>query len=187
MSNERRRKKFINSWAQLSIAVEVVLHSLLLLSLISLLLFAPPFVTMMSHYSVADHQAVARDLWEMNISKWPLFLVLAVFVGFISVLFSHHIVGPGYKFEHILHELNERNLAQTVILRKWDYLVEVQGELNRHILQLREDLGKIRECSGNSLEVLADLRPKVSTEAAQQLEKQLSEISHILKAYRGIE
>ena len=81
MSSERRTRKFINSWAQLSIAMEVVLHAILLVALIALILFAPPFVEMFSEYSAADHQAIAKELLHLNAGKWPLFLFLAVFIG----------------------------------------------------------------------------------------------------------
>ncbi len=186
MANERRKRKFINSWAQLSIAAEVVLHALLLLALISLLLFAPPFVTMLSDYSVEDHQAIAKDLFYLNASKWPLFVCLAIFIGFISVLFSHHLVGPAYKFQRALGELNERNLDLFVKLRKWDYFGEVENELNRHVVRLKDDMALILQHQQKAIELCRELKSRASPEKASQLEQELAAIAQVVQSYRGL-
>ncbi|HLG18925.1 MAG TPA: hypothetical protein VI895_03795 [Bdellovibrionota bacterium] len=186
MSNERRSRKFINSWAQVSMAAEIVLHALLLVALIALILFAWPFAGMLSPYSLEDHQAIAKELFLLNYSKWPLFVALAVFVGFVSILFTHHIVGPGYKFERALGELMERNLDVSITLRKWDYFREIQDGLNRVVTRWREDLGKVSRDQKKALSLIRDLRGKTLTaEKGEEIEQLLLSIGVITDSYKG--
>src|SRR5262245_6523955 len=126
MLKNRRSHKFIDRWAQIRIAGEVVLYAVTYLALVSMILFVPPFVTMFSSYSSDDHQAIAKELFYLNYTKWPLFLGLALFVGLASILFSHRIVGPGQQLQKGLHELTEGNFSFRLKLRKWDFLKELQ-------------------------------------------------------------
>jgi len=185
MTTERRRKKFINSWAQLSIAAEVVLHSLLLLTLVALILFAPPFVTMFSDFSLEDHQAIAKELFFLNSAKWPLFAALALFVGLISILFSHHLVGPAFKFRRALGELSERNLVAIVKLRKWDYFQEVEEELNKHVARLKDDLEAIRSHQERASQTLRDAKGQLGSKAGE-IENELEAIRQVVRNYVGL-
>ena len=168
-------------------AMEIVLHALLLVALISLILFAWPFANMLSPYSLEDHQAIAKELFLLNYSKWPLFLALAFFVGLVSILFSHHIAGPSYKFERALGELNERNLSVKITLRKWDYLKEIQNGLNSFITRYRDDLGKIHQENQRTLAMVRESRGKTLTaEKADELENALLSANKILEGYKGL-
>lgn len=137
----RRKKKFIDSKAQLLIAFEIILHSLLFLVLLSFVLFVPPFASWFSNQSISEHQAIAYSLWQMNFSKWPLFIGLAMFVGLISILFSHHlVVGPSYRIRTVIGSLIERDLTKLLKLRRNDYLKEIEQPFNEMVHRLRTDI-----------------------------------------------
>jgi hypothetical protein len=89
MAHDKRTKKFIDRWTQILIGGQIVLHAVLLVGLLGLFLFADPFVTMFSRYTAEDHMAIAKELIALNLSKWPLFILLALFTGAVSVIFSH--------------------------------------------------------------------------------------------------
>ncbi len=173
MTKERRTHKFINQRMQIRIAGEVILHAVLLVALICLLLFAPPFVTMFSNYSIDDHQAIAKELFILNASKWPLFACLAIFLGFISILFSHHIAGPIYHVGRVTQELRARNLAARVRFRKWDYLSDLEIGFNGAIERWQEDMRFVVSC-------LKEVKGQLPPEKAKELEA-------LLKEYRGLE
>ncbi|MFH1018066.1 MAG: hypothetical protein V1798_07785 [Pseudomonadota bacterium] len=173
MAKERRTHKFINRNLQIRIAGEIILHSILFLALVCLLLFAPPFVTWFSNYSIDDHQAIAKELFILNASKWPLFLLLAIFLGIVSVLFSHHIAGPMYHVSRVIGELKARNLAARVRFRKWDYLSDLEAGFNESIAVWQEDVRLFSNC-------FKEMRGQMPPEKAKELET-------ILKEYRGID
>lgn len=186
--NERRSHKLINRWAQLRIAAEVVLHAVLLVALIALLLFSPPFVTMFSDYSAEDHVAVARELVLLNASKWPLFVGLALFVGLVSVIFSHHIVGPAYQILRASSTLGERDLSVKVEFRKWDYLNELEDVFNQMTGRFRSDLSSIKQRQNEALKICRGLRSQSgSSEELAKLEQSLAAMGETLGSYTGLE
>jgi methyl-accepting chemotaxis protein len=165
----RRRRVFIDSRAQLMIAFEVVLHSLLLPVMISFILFVPPFAGWFSRNTVEEHQGIAYLLWEMNLEKWPLFLGLAVFIGMVSILFSHHLVGPAYRFRVTLQSLTNRDLTAQVRLRKHDYLKEMEAPFNQLIGTMRADIGLTVEKMRSIEQALAEIEPAVKSLPEKEL------------------
>jgi hypothetical protein len=190
MTKERRTQKFINRSQQIRIAAEIVLHSLLFLALVCLILFAPPFATMFSNhslYSLEDHQGIAKDLFILNATKWPLFIGLALFIGVVSILFSHHIAGPTYHVHRVISELKDRNLAVRVRFRKWDYLSELEAGFNQAIVLWQEDIQALSNATAGLSGIIRDTKAQLPPEKAKELEKQLAEMETLLKAYRGTE
>ncbi len=187
MSSERRTHKFINSWAQISIALEVVLHAILLVALIALILFAPPFVEMFSQYSAADHQAIAKELVQLNAGKWPLFVFLAIFIGVVSILFSHHIVGPAHQLNRVIGYLRDRKLDARLRFRKWDYLIDVQDGMNEVISAWSSDIQSIQESQKEALNLAKEIKGGSAGDGkAEQLEKKLQDIQKVLDSYKGL-
>lgn len=185
---ERRKRKLISNWAQLLIAVEVVLHALLLVALISLFLFAEPFMTMFSDYSADDHTAIAKELFHLNASKWPLFILLAIFTGFVSVLFSHHIVGPIQQLTHVLKDLGDRKLSAKVKFRKSDYLMEIETQLNTAISRWKEDITLLKTQINRLKESLDRFRfsPK-QKEKAEEIQETIASMNQVLRMYEDME
>lgn len=165
----RRRRVFIDSRVQLMIAFEVVLHSLLLPVMISFILFVPPFAGWFSKSTVEEHQGIAYLLWEMNAQKWPLFIALALFVGLVSVLFSHHLVGPAYRFRMTLQSLIDRDLTAVVRLRRHDYLCEMEAPFNELIAALRSDIGLTMDKMRAIEQALGEIEPAAKSLPAREL------------------
>ncbi len=183
---ERRKRKWISSWPQFVIALEVILHALISCGLICVFLFVDPFITMFSEYSAQDHIAIAKELFYLNAGKWPLFLGLLVFVGAISVIFSHQIVGPIYKLRHVLFDLAKGKLDLNIRFRKWDFLSELETPLNQVITQWKSDLSSIRQHEEQALELLHQMaRGTPSKEQLKELENSLIEIQTTLSRYKG--
>ena len=97
MLKDQRKRKFVDLKTQALIALEVMLHALILPILIIIFLSIDPFSTMFSSHTAEEHFIAAKDLLTMNLGKWPLLILLILFVGFLSVVFSHHIAGPGLR------------------------------------------------------------------------------------------
>ncbi len=167
----RRRKKFIDSKAQLMIAVEIILHSLLLPIMLAFILFVPPFAGWFSDAPIEKHQEMAYALYDLNTDKWPLLIGIILFIGLVSILFSHHIVGPAYRFKEVLKKLINRDLTCQVRLRKNDYLKDIEDGFNNLILRLRTDIRLTKE---KMLQIQRDLdRLAGSAQSMSQNEKNL--------------
>lgn len=186
----RRKRVFIDSRAQLMMAVEVVLHSLLLLVMLSFILFVPPFAAWFSSFNVAEHQEIAYSLWTMNIGKWPLLIGVAVFIGLVSILFSHHLLGPAYRFRVTLQRLIERDLTARVQLRKNDYLKEMEGSFNDLIDTLRSDITLTLAKMNRIKSALEQLEPAAQGLAEkdlallQQIHQDSAQVREVLSRYK---
>ena len=157
MKPNKRKKKFIDFKTQSLIALEVMLHSLILPLLIYIFLAVDPFSTIFSSNSAETHYDAVRDLVNMNIAKVPIFVIILLFIGFLSIIFSHHIAGPAFRFVKALRAILEKDLTHTIVLRKWDYLQNVGTEFNIAISNLSSDLRTIQESSKKISDLTEDL------------------------------
>jgi hypothetical protein len=186
--HDKRTKKFIDRWTQFLIGGQIVLHSVLLLGLLALFLFADPFVTMFSTYSAEDHMAVAKELILLNSAKWPLFLLLLFFTGAVTVVFSHQIVGPVYKLSRIFAELTQRKLNTEARFRSTDYFQNLAGQLNQVIDRWRGDVNLVVECQKKAQSLVDELRKNPnSPEKVKDLEMVMASLSEIVRSYDGLE
>lgn len=93
-------------------------------------------------------RAIVNQLVEVNVFKvlltsWVLLLIV-IGVG-LSILVSHRVAGPIYRFEKIFDKLMEGNLTQKVVLRRNDELQELAKKLNCVIEFMRDEIVKERE------------------------------------------
>jgi methyl-accepting chemotaxis protein len=64
---------------------------------------------------------------------------------FVTVVVSHKIAGPLFRFEKELGEIGEGNLTGKISLRKEDQMIEMAEALNGMVEALQEKVIKIRE------------------------------------------
>jgi len=65
-------------------------------------------------------------------------LVIAPVIFWISIRFSHHIIGPMPKIYEILRRVGQGDFSQQVVLRKKDELRELAAAVNQMIESLKE-------------------------------------------------
>ena len=141
----RRRKKIVDFFAQLQIAVEILMHVVIFVMLTLITLYMDPIATWFSKYSIETHKDAISTLLEINLQKWPLFILILVLVVFFSVLFSHKVVGAAYKLNLMLTKYAERDLREKTVLRKHDYLFNLVPVLNRFKSTVNQDLLEIKK------------------------------------------
>lgn len=184
VQKDQRRKKVVDSRLQLLIAVEIILHSLLLPILLAIVLFVPPFVQLLSNApghsteeKIIYHQQILKTLFLFNYTKWPMAIVILIFIGLVSIIFSHHIVGPLTKLRSHLKQILARDLTPKLHFREGDIdiLQDVQTQFN----QVIEDF------SGT----LASLRKEITTVRAHKnepgkIEASLSKMQELVELYQ---
>lgn len=82
----------------------------------------------------------------------------------VSLVFSHFIAGPIYRFERTLEEMRSGNLGLTVQLRRHDEFKEVADLFNQAITSLRNKVEKEREVTQAALARAAVLAEKLEQE-----------------------
>lgn len=96
-------------------------------------------------------------------------LIPLVFVLFAhSILVSHRIAGPLYRFGIVLREMASGNLTHRFRIRPRDYLHEEAAELQRALTSLRERLVAIRGDTRELRQVIERMAPANSPCAARE-------------------
>lgn len=125
-----RKKKMVDVPMQLQIAVEILLHVLVFLTMMMMVFYVYPVATMFSSASLEEHQRALIQLIELNFSKWPLFLIVGLITGVVSILFSHRFAGPIFKLASIVRKFAAGDFREEARLRTHDYLWTMVGPLN---------------------------------------------------------
>jgi methyl-accepting chemotaxis protein len=105
-----------------------------------------------------EKQEAARQFLSLHGRVWPPIFALFALLAFHSVLVSHRIAGPLYRFRTIFKAIGEGNLSVHVALRKHDYLHREADSINEMITNLRTKIAGIEEQYGEMRAVLAELK-----------------------------
>jgi methyl-accepting chemotaxis protein len=83
----------------------------------------------------------------LSIEKYIWLSIGAVMalIGFYSIVLSHKIAGPIYRFERTLQEVGQGNLSLRIHLRKHDELQELGAEFNRALAFLDGQMQKANQ------------------------------------------
>jgi len=165
-----------------------------LLSFAGVIIFALVF-----SFLSQDHLTIAYDGQHLQVGKTPLILLselveahwiflitVGLFIALVSMLLTHRIAGPLYRFERTFEAMCERNLDWTVVLRTKDEAKETAGKLNAANNVLNTDLREILARSEH-LDVLLENMQEGDAAAAQLLRQAQTEnqgILDLLKGYR---
>lgn len=71
-------------------------------------------------------------------------VIIGLFAVILTLLFSHKIAGPLYRFKKELELVKEGDVSSAFNIRKYDQLKEVAGVLNSAKSKLRESLSSLK-------------------------------------------
>ncbi len=94
---------------------------------------------------------------------------------FVTLIVSHKIAGPMFRFEKELSEIGEGNLTKKIVLRKEDQMVEMAGCLNRMVENLQ---GKIVEICGG---IVRAREAAVDGNAPEETIEKLKQVERLIK------
>ena len=89
--------------------------------------------------------AAALRLLYLNERLWPALLISFLTIGCHSILTSHKIAGPLYRFNSIFRAMREGILPSPIQLRAKDYLYIEMENINQMLERLREKLTELQE------------------------------------------
>ncbi len=182
----RRKRKITDMKTQTFIALEIMLHALLLPILLVIFIAIPPFSTLFSELSSDTHYLEAMKIMEINAGKWPIVILILLFIGFLSIIFSHHIAGPSLRFKKTFAAMLGKDFTQKIVLRRFDYLKEMCRDFNKTVETLSSELKSIKSAN-DEISTLIDDAIKSSSADKQKLEEiqsKTKQISDIVDSYK---
>lgn len=117
------------------------------------------------------------------------FCVALLFIGLValgSVLFTHKVAGPIYRFEKVIKSITqEGDLDQRIFLRQGDELHELADDFNLFLDRLRDELLFDRRSVKQAIAYLDDAIDKAGDSPAKQslfaAREQLQNIGRVFK------
>ncbi|MEZ4820679.1 MAG: hypothetical protein R3A45_12660 [Bdellovibrionota bacterium] len=118
----RRRKKYIDPHQQTRLAFEIVL----LVLIFPVLFYILTISDLWSKVFFGSRAEVMQELFLSQLlllkQAWHVILVILVFIVFLSILFTHKIFGPIYRFKQILQAKLDGENEVYFSLRRGDYM-----------------------------------------------------------------
>ncbi|MBW2095299.1 MAG: hypothetical protein JRI80_10450 [Deltaproteobacteria bacterium] len=173
----RRRKYFIKKDFQFKFVLEfcgVVLGGVII-STALLFFFSQDTLTSSFNHSrlviKSTGSAILPAVIYTNLIVLGLISLAAIFV---TLLVSHKIAGPLFRFEKDLQDIAAGNLRRKVSLRKQDQMVEVAEGLNRMVEVLHGRIVEIRDgIAGIKETAIAQNAPDAVIDQLSRVEKQI--------------
>ncbi len=171
---------FIQKEDQTFLMVRTFIHIAVFNLLVAIVLYAPGI----NPLKLSDAQRVTNSFIYYNIYKIYWLPIIAVVVGFITIIGSHSIVGPVMRFKEVLCFALDRDLTPKIHLRKGDYFTEFAELLQEELTFLSED---VRHFRSKSQEALKQLESMGEVKGKEELKRTIEEIHSVAAAYKTVE
>jgi len=129
-----------------------------------------------STLSPVKAEELADGFLFLHARLWPALFIVLVLLAFHSVLISHRIAGPLYRFRSIFRAVAEGDLLVWVRLRPTDYLTEEADLLNEMIGALRQKVSGIEEQSIALRAAFSELKTTLEDGSRQGIDEMLEEL-----------
>jgi len=134
---ERRRRLVVEGF-QLQYVLASLLGLLVHLAIVATVLFGPLIYVIRTSRDFGEPAAwAATRLLAFHRWVWPALALLFLLEALRTLLMSHRIAGPLFRFRRVFARLAAGDLTQRVVIRKRDYLWAEARELESAIAALR--------------------------------------------------
>jgi methyl-accepting chemotaxis protein len=172
----KRRRILIESFQYRLLAIHLVYFATILL-IFAGTLFLPIILELRSGtLSVIEQGEVAGLFLSLHARVWPAMLVVFALLTLHSVLVSHRIAGPLYRFRTVFKAVTQGDLSVRANLRKTDYLEKESDSLNEMIMSLRTRLTEIKKHSEEVEAGIVGLREMVERGSVKEARQQIADL-----------
>ncbi len=174
----RRKRYIVDGKLQFRLLIYNGMYFLIITMAIWAGLFLPLALDLSNpNLSISEQGEVAAQILYLHSRLGPLLLMVFLILGVHSVLVSHKIAGPLYRFKATFNQVAQGDLSRVVPIRKGDLLVNEQTKIEEMIGALSSRLKSIKRehlAMEQALQSLTksqgNVSEKLSKEAIAQLE-----------------
>jgi methyl-accepting chemotaxis protein len=138
-----------------------------------------------------DYGLAAQQLAAMHERLWLALPVIVLLCVLHSILVSHRIAGPLYRFKRIFTDLGNGDLSMRVKVRRTDYLVQEADAMNMMIGSLAGKMRGVRESHQTACATLSELMGAMGADAGREahmlagkLGTELDQLGEALRQFR---
>jgi methyl-accepting chemotaxis protein len=122
----------------------------------------------------AQRTLIAEITLYVHARFWPAFIAVSAILVCHSILISHKIAGPIYRFRLVFRQIAEGNFSDPVQIRKHDYLHEDKDLINEMISSISSKLKNIRAKQYTIQLMFSAFKSKYKAELSDETYKDLS-------------
>ena len=178
-----RRNKVIKPRFQLQMAAAAVVF----LILYSLVLGAAIFYPLASDFSSTedvDYKAqLAFTALRIHESLWPALIAISALAFIGTVLFSHRIAGPMYRFEKSVESLCNGDFSIRIKLRKRDEFHDFAENLNQLATYLENDRAREQDFRRECEQLLNEMADRVGAQNPEKIKELHTRIDRLMARY----
>ncbi len=167
------RRRILISVFQYRLLVVNFLYYCAIVLVVAVVLFLPPMLQLRSATSFEEHEHVAIAFLFLHARLWPALLLVLGLLAFHSVIVSHRIAGPLYRFQRIWTAMAEGDLSGRAKLRKNDYLQHEAEAMNESIAALATRIGGVAAQAAAARAAFDDVRRARERGSAEALDHAL--------------
>jgi len=172
----KRRRILIESYQYRLLFINLLYFCTILL-IFAAALFLPLILQLRKgSASIIEQGELAGQFLALHARVWPAMLIVFVLLALHSILVSHRIAGPLYRFRSIFGAVASGDLFVRAKLRKGDYLGKESESLNEMIASLRAKIESIQSHHVETQTVLTALKRSIERGSIEDMQRQLEEL-----------
>jgi len=172
-----RRKQFLLSDFQVRMLLFTFLYFVITVVILAAVLFVP-LMTQLDTEGLSPEQRgiVAGEFLSLHYRFWPAIPLVLALIGAHSLLVSHRVAGPLYRFRQVQQDIGKGDLSGNVRLRKNDYLKEDGENLGEMLDSLRNRIREIDYLDEKLQSGLVELRAAVEDGTRPEVHDRLGDV-----------
>lgn len=172
-----RRRIFISD-LQYRLLVVNLLYFCAIVLIFAAVVFLPLMVQLRSGSmaSPAEAEQVATEFLFLHARLWPALLLVLGLLALHSVIVSHRLAGPLYRFRRVLETVAEGDLSVRAKIRRNDYLTNEVAVINEMIEALAKRIACIEEQSTAMRAAVNDLMRARECGSEEMLDKTIENL-----------
>jgi methyl-accepting chemotaxis protein len=181
----KRRHILIESYQYRLLFINLLYFCIILL-IFAAALFLPLILKLRSgSASIIEQGELAGQFLALHARVWPAMLIVFVLLALHSILVSHRIAGPLYRFRKVFGVVARGDLSVRANLRKGDYLGKESESLNEMIASLRTKIESIQSHHIEMQTVLTALKQSIERGSIEDMHRQLEELHMQMEELRA--
>ncbi|MFQ5586231.1 MAG: hypothetical protein ACE5GF_05340 [Thermodesulfobacteriota bacterium] len=140
-----KRRRYLVHEIQKKYAVIIALLLTVYTVLLALFLFVPPAIKLISDVSLREKGEAATRFLVLAEHLWPAIIASIVIIAIISIVITHRLAGPLYRFEATAQRIIDGDLSTRIKLREKDDLARFAELFNQAIDNINGAMVEMRK------------------------------------------
>lgn len=189
MNTFRRRRYIVDRALQYRLLAYNAIYFVIIVLSIGVALFLPLYFELSNPtLTPAQQGEVAGRVLYLHGNLWPAVLVVFIILSIHSILVSHRIAGPLYRFRQTFQQIVAGDISKMARIRKGDLLANEQEKIAEMMAMLQSRIGKIRSEQAAVEKVLDDLLRNPGSQMEEGIKAKIAQIqSHNMALKKEVE